>query len=282
MPHKQRMKKTTSAKTAQVGTESRPTSTEEPRTQVQHTTGETEQETAAASAISKGKDQRELRMRKGTSMRKRVQPELQNPATTETDSESESEREPDSLEKSDEDGEEDESSSENTKKTLRQIMHKLNALKVIKSNQKVIKEKIINMEAMFDKMTKKQEKMEKKITDLEVKVEEMDGRMKKMEDDNDAWTSERKQLVGKIDKLENFSRRNNIKIVGLKEGTEGEDPINFFQKWIPEKLEMGEETSIEIERVHRALRPRSQDDQNPRSILIRCLRKDFEGGCLRC
>ncbi|XP_059828289.1 uncharacterized protein LOC132395540 isoform X1 [Hypanus sabinus] len=264
MPHKQRTKKITTAKTAQVGTESRPTSTEEPRTQEQHTTGETEKETAAASAISKGKDQRELRKRKGTSMRKREQLELQNPAMTETDSESESEREPDSLEKSDEDGEEDESSSENTKKTLRQIMHKLeklNALKVIKSNQKVIKEKITNMEAMFDKMTKKQEKMEKKITDLDVKMEEMDGRMKKMEDGNDAWTSERKQLVGKIDKLENFSRHNNIKIVGLKEGTEGEDPIKFFQKWIPEKLEMGKETLIEIERVHRALRPRSQDDQ---------------------
>ncbi|XP_059814311.1 uncharacterized protein LOC132386038, partial [Hypanus sabinus] len=159
MPHKQRTKKTATAKTAQVGTESRPTSTEEPRTQVQHTTGETEKETAAASAISKGKDQRELRKRKGMSMRKREQPELQIPATTETDSESESEREPDSLEKSDEDGEEeeDESSSENTKKTLRQIMHKLQKLeKVIKSNQKVIKEKITNMEAMFDKMTKKQ------------------------------------------------------------------------------------------------------------------------------
>ncbi|XP_059820025.1 protein FAM133-like isoform X2 [Hypanus sabinus] len=198
------MKKTTSAKTAQVGTESRPISTEEPRTQVQHTTGETEKETAAASAISKGKDQRELRKRKGTSMRKRVQPELQNPATTETDSESESERESDSLEKSDEDGEEeeDESSSENTKKTLRQIMHKLEKLNALK----VIKEKITKMEAMFDKMTKKQEKMEKKITDLEVKVEEMDGRMKKMEDDNDAWTSERKQLVGKIEKTKKKSQ----------------------------------------------------------------------------
>ncbi|XP_059826359.1 uncharacterized protein LOC132394343 [Hypanus sabinus] len=217
-------------------------------------------------------------------MRKREQLELQNPATTETDSESESEREPDSLEKSDKDGEEeeDESSSENTKKALRQIMHKFGKLeKVIKINQKVIKEKITNMEAMIDKMTKKQEKMEKKITDLDVKMEEMDGRMKKMEDDNDAWTSERKQLVGKIDKLENFSRRNNIKIVGLKEGTEGEDPINFFQKWIPEKLEMGEETLIEIERVHRALRPRSQDDQNPRSILIRCLRYQDKEKILR-
>ena len=32
-----------------------------------------------------------------------------------------------------------------------------------------------------------------------------------------------------MEKLENYSRRNNIKIVGLKEGIEGKDPIDFFR-----------------------------------------------------
>ncbi|XP_072916614.1 meiosis regulator and mRNA stability factor 1 isoform X2 [Hemitrygon akajei] len=104
MPHKQKMKKTTTVKTMQVGTESRPTSAKEPRAQVHFTSGDTEQETAATSTISKEKDQRELRKREGRSMRKQEQPELQIPVTTETERESESEGESDSLEKSDEDG----------------------------------------------------------------------------------------------------------------------------------------------------------------------------------
>ena len=69
---------------------------------------------------------------------------------------------------------------------------------------------------MLDKMTKRQEKMEKRIIDLETTMEDMVERMNKMEDDNTAWTSERKQFMEKIDKLENFSRRKNIKIVAAK------------------------------------------------------------------
>ncbi|XP_072915097.1 SIN3-HDAC complex-associated factor isoform X1 [Hemitrygon akajei] len=131
MPHKQKMKKT------QVGTESRPTSAKEPRAQVHFTSGDTEQETAATSTISKEKDQRELCKREGRSMRKREQPELQIPVTIETESESESEVDSDSLEKSDEDG--GKSFSGNIEKTLMQIMRKLeklNALKVIQKNDK--------------------------------------------------------------------------------------------------------------------------------------------------
>ncbi|XP_072926371.1 tRNA-specific adenosine deaminase 1 isoform X3 [Hemitrygon akajei] len=270
MPQGRKMKKTNTGKTTQVGTRTRPMSTKEPRSQVHYTTGDTEQETAATLAIPKGKGHRELRKREGWSMRKREQQKLQSPATTATESDSESEGESEIPERSDEEG--DKSPSRNIEKTLRQIMRKLDTLKVIKNNQKILEEKMTKMEIMLDKMTKRQEKMEKRITDLETTTEDMVERMDKIENENTAWTSERKQFMGKIDKLENFSRRNNIKIVGLKEDIEGEDPINFFQKWIPEKLEMEGETPIEIERAHRSLRSRPRADQNPRSILIKCLR----------
>lgn len=58
-------------------------------------------------------------------------------------------------------------------------------------------------------------------------------------------------LQKQIENLENRSRRNNLRIYGLAEGTEGSDPIAFFQSFIPKLLKMPEETRLNIQRVHR-------------------------------
>ncbi|XP_059824489.1 uncharacterized protein LOC132393376 [Hypanus sabinus] len=273
MPPKQTKKETTTLKTIQTG----PAAMKEPRTQVHLTSGDTEWKSAATSTVSK-KEQQELRVRKGRDMRRHEQFELQIPATIGSGSENESEVDLDSLEHTHEDEEVKEEQQEEVgggrytgdiKEALAQIMHELKELKTLK----IIKEDIKNMKTMFDKMVKKQEKMDKQVKKLEEIMGDTIDRVNKMEDNILAWTSERKRLLEKIDVLERFSRQNNIKIVGLKEGIEGEDPIKFFQKWIPENLEMEEGTQlIEIERVHRASRPKPQPDKNPGLILIKCLR----------
>ncbi|XP_069781412.1 uncharacterized protein [Narcine bancroftii] len=81
-----------------------------------------------------------------------------------------------------------------------------------------------------------------------------------------------KNLAKKVDYLENQSRRNNVKIVGLPEGIEGSDPRKFFTEWIPRVL--GQDKFPEgliLERAYRVLRRKSFSGQNPRSVLIRCL-----------
>ncbi|XP_069773500.1 uncharacterized protein [Narcine bancroftii] len=81
-----------------------------------------------------------------------------------------------------------------------------------------------------------------------------------------------KNLAKKVDYLENQSRRNNVKIVGLPEGIEGSDPRKFFTEWIPQVL--GQDKFPEgliLERAHRALRSRPFSGQNPRPVLVRCL-----------
>ena len=136
-----------------------------------------------------------------------------------------------------------------------------------------IKADINKIFSVIDVFIKKQDETDKKINELERSTEEIADKLKAIEPENDAWSAERKSLLGKIDSLENHSRRNNIKIVGLKEGIEGKDPIDYFQKWIPKTLELGEENQIfEIDRAHRALKPKPQEDKQPRSILIRFLR----------
>ncbi|XP_069782276.1 uncharacterized protein [Narcine bancroftii] len=81
-----------------------------------------------------------------------------------------------------------------------------------------------------------------------------------------------KNLAKKVDYLENQSRRNNVKIVGLPEGIEGPNPRNFFTEWIPRVL--GQDKFPEgliLERAYRVLRRNSFSGQNPRSVLICCL-----------
>jgi uncharacterized coiled-coil protein SlyX len=73
-------------------------------------------------------------------------------------------------------------------------------------------------------------------------------------------------LKNKVDQMENQSRRSNIRVVGLKEDSEGRDPVRFFTQWIPEVLGIINFTKpLEIERAHRtsALKPRP--DEPPRA-----------------
>ncbi|KAL4001600.1 solute carrier family 12 (sodium/chloride transporter), member 3 [Sarotherodon galilaeus] len=48
-----------------------------------------------------------------------------------------------------------------------------------------------------------------------------------------------KIMAKSLDDLENRSRRDNIRIINLKEGAEGESPIQFFEAWLPATLALG-------------------------------------------
>lgn len=58
-----------------------------------------------------------------------------------------------------------------------------------------------------------------------------------------------KKALERLDNYENQSRRQNIKITGLKTSFEGKDPVSFFEKWIPEVLDM-QQDRVKIERAH--------------------------------
>ncbi|KAJ0008546.1 hypothetical protein NQD34_015961 [Periophthalmus magnuspinnatus] len=77
-----------------------------------------------------------------------------------------------------------------------------------------------------------------------------------------------KRALERLDSYENQSRRQNIRITGFKEGTEGRDPVTFFEQWIPEVLEM-QEKRIKIERAHRTGPPAGWGRDGPRAVLVR-------------
>lgn len=78
-------------------------------------------------------------------------------------------------------------------------------------------------------------------------------------------------LCQQVDDLESRSRRNNIRIMGLKEGSEGDDLMGFlgrlFQHILGENI-----PTPEVDRAHRASRPRPDPEDPPRNIIVRFMR----------
>ncbi|CAK6979975.1 uncharacterized protein LOC117557980 [Scomber scombrus] len=79
--------------------------------------------------------------------------------------------------------------------------------------------------------------------------------------------SRRKQLEERCERLETFARRNNLRIRWVPQGSEGNDIVGFVKKLIKEEL--GVQDEILIERAQRANGQRTEDNNPPRSIVVR-------------
>lgn len=122
--------------------------------------------------------------------------------------------------------------------------------------------------------------LDKTMTGIVTRVTEAENRISEAEDTlvglDKTVLQLRKQneyLLEKVDQLENYSRRNNIRVINLPEGCEGTNPVKFFTDWLPSTL--GTDSfpdPIIIERAHRALFPRPPPDKKPRPVLIRFLK----------
>ncbi|KAL1249632.1 hypothetical protein QQF64_020637 [Cirrhinus molitorella] len=124
---------------------------------------------------------------------------------------------------------------------------------------------------------------------LQVRMEEVEGRISQLEDatgelatDKDAKENRIKALWDRVQMLENHSKRNNARLVGLKEkyGTNG-TLESCVKKVLSEGLGIDLEGEFEIERVHRTLAPMPSEDQPPRPVLIRFLRQSAREKILR-
>ncbi|XP_049931009.1 cadherin-7-like [Epinephelus moara] len=105
---------------------------------------------------------------------------------------------------------------------------------------------VTEMSEKLDKLVDRLGTVEQRVSDLEDNAAANAPRL-------DSVESELKKAMEKLENYENQSRRQNIRIIGLKEGTEGKDPPVFFEKWIPEVLNMDMQGErLKIERAHRA------------------------------
>ena len=71
----------------------------------------------------------------------------------------------------------------------------------------------------------------------------------------------------KITDLEGRLRRNNIRIFGLPEDTEGSSATIYLEQFLKAELELPEGTNLQIQRAHLALAQKPIPNAAPRSII---------------
>lgn len=110
-----------------------------------------------------------------------------------------------------------------------------------------------------------------KIGDIETALNDSDGRLIAVEKLCNTLQTENTSLKLKLDDLENRSRRQNLRIIGIPEGSEGQSPVAFafMSSFFTELFGNGAfKRPLEIDRAHR-VGQRSQQNTFPRHMLVR-------------
>ena len=92
---------------------------------------------------------------------------------------------------------------------------------------------------------------------------------------------QQKSLLNQVTGLEGRSRRNNIRIYGIGEGSEKNDMASFIYNFLKRELSIGDDVELQIQRAHRALGPRPKNSQTSRSILVNFQRYDIKDKVLK-
>ncbi|CAI5644697.1 unnamed protein product [Oreochromis niloticus] len=141
---------------------------------------------------------------------------------------------------------------------------------VTNSISEVIDQKLSTLSGTLEKISSSLENISKRVTEAEQRISDVEdgvtdlaGRL--------AEAEEKIKIMAKsLDDLENRSRRDNIRIINLKEGAEGDSPIQFFEAWLPATLGLGNSSTgkarIKIDRAHRGLGLRGA---HPRPVIIK-------------
>lgn len=105
------------------------------------------------------------------------------------------------------------------------------------------------------------------IADLERSANAHDAELTDLRADVSKLTATVDSLSKKCEDLESRSRWNNIRLVGLPEGTEGPRPTEFTAQLLQDTLGLDDKPMLD--RAHRTLRAKPKDGEPPRPLVIR-------------
>ncbi len=143
---------------------------------------------------------------------------------------------------------------------------------------------------MKEEITNLQQEIERKLTEnnrelqaQQVSISEAQARIAEVEkwktDANDALTEmmeQTRRMQEKLTDLEGKSRRNNIRVFGLPEDTEGSSTAKYLEQLLKTELELPEGTNLQIQRAHRALAKKPNSNAAPRSIVVNFLQFEMK------
>uniref|UniRef100_H3AYY0 L1 transposable element RRM domain-containing protein n=1 Tax=Latimeria chalumnae TaxID=7897 RepID=H3AYY0_LATCH len=115
---------------------------------------------------------------------------------------------------------------------------------------------------------------ESKLNKAESAIADYGERLDRMEEDLEYQSGYSRDLWDRVQDLENRSRRNNIRILGVPEGAEGNNLSGtaFLLTLLRDCLPLPDAGDMEIERAHRTLGPKPGSEQRPRPIIAHFLR----------
>uniref|UniRef100_A0A3P8S1B4 L1 transposable element RRM domain-containing protein n=1 Tax=Amphiprion percula TaxID=161767 RepID=A0A3P8S1B4_AMPPE len=114
------------------------------------------------------------------------------------------------------------------------------------------------------------ERHDQTIQHMEVSLNDMETRLTTLESTCLALAKENDILKQKTEDLENRSRRNNIRIIGLPEKAEGQQPSSFTETLLKELFSAESfHTPLTVDRAHRITTSRKKQDETPRPFIVR-------------
>lgn len=120
-----------------------------------------------------------------------------------------------------------------------------------------------------DNANAKSEALDKRVVALESAADSHSDQIASLERDMANVQRELATQKARQEDLEARSRRNNLRITGIKERREdGKRPSEFISQCLKESL--GLDKSPLLDRAHRSLRVRPGDTEPPRAFIIRC------------
>lgn len=135
---------------------------------------------------------------------------------------------------------------------------------------RVIDEKLGPLSQLLQVHREELDSHEKRITETETRISAIEDAVEPVKNKLGALEKLAADLSQRAEDLENRGRRKNIRIVGLPEGAEGDDPTRFFETWLPGMLNIDTKAGrLKLERAHRSLAPAPPATQRPRSVLVR-------------
>ncbi|KAE8281769.1 hypothetical protein D5F01_LYC19152 [Larimichthys crocea] len=135
---------------------------------------------------------------------------------------------------------------------------------------KVIDEKLSPLSELFKIHREELDRHDKRITEAEQRISALEDATDLVDGKIEALEKMVCELSERADDLENRGRRKNIRIVGLPEEAEGDDPTRFFETWLPQLLHIETKSGrVKLERAHRSLAPKPPTTQRPRPVLVR-------------
>uniref|UniRef100_A0A3Q2PUB8 L1 transposable element RRM domain-containing protein n=1 Tax=Fundulus heteroclitus TaxID=8078 RepID=A0A3Q2PUB8_FUNHE len=109
-----------------------------------------------------------------------------------------------------------------------------------------------------------------RIASVEDGLNDLDKRLNCVELSQASLAKENRELRDKVTYLENYTRRQNIRIVGIPENTEGAKPTEFIAKLLLELFgEDNFQTPPSVDRAHRSSAPKPGEGNRPRPLIVK-------------